>query len=139
MWSAYLHHIFLHFSLVLPFVTAAIGFALRDRGGSERVLVRWLGWTAFGATSIVAVTGLVAAEYTEPIQNPTHMLPDHRNLGITGWVATLIAAWSVEYGWRHEIEDSHLFGLGVWLVAGFVLIGAAHWGSGRLHAEIIPW
>lgn len=139
MWPEFLHHITLHFPIVLSLVLAAMGvWSLRDDIPQFRRLMRWAGWACFAITTVTVVSGIIAAPGWFG-GDGTQRLANHRNLGVTTWVVMGIAAFSYEWGLRQKIDDWRKFAIGVWCVAAFAAMGTGHWGGTELHKDRLPW
>jgi hypothetical protein len=139
MWPPFLHHITLHFPIVLALVLAAVGlWSLRDDTPQFRRFMRFGGWICFGFATVTAVSGILAAPGWFGGEG-SQALSHHRNLGVTAWVVMAIAALSYEWGIRSGIEDWRKFAVGVWCVASFAVIGAGHWGGTERHPDELPW
>lgn len=139
MWSEFLHHISIHFPIVLVMVLGGVGlFALKHETSELQTVLRWLGWAAFVATTVALVSGIVSAPGMFGGGGPVE-LTHHRDLGITLWVVVGLAVWSYEYGYRRDVRDLRSFGVMMWCVAIFAVIGTGHFGGASLHPEAVPW
>lgn len=135
----YLHHISIHFPIVMLLGLGAIGLYAIKRETPELItILRWGGWAAMILTSLAAISGILSAPGWLGGDGPKG-LSDHRDLAVTTWVITLIAAPSFDYGVRHSERDWRLFAIGAWCVAAFGAIGAGHWGGSQQHPEVVPW
>lgn len=136
MWPEFLHHITLHFPIVLTLVLAATAtFAPHEDNQDVLQLLRYGGLFTLGVTVITAASGLVAAGFSGGDSTLEH----HRYLGILATLTIALAALSVEIGCRTENKDLRSFGLLTWWAAALATVGAAHWGSWAEHPEIIPF
>jgi hypothetical protein len=140
MNAAFLHHLTLHFPIVLTLIWAVVGVwsLLGDETPTHRTLIRWGGWITLALVTITVVSGLFAApgwfggEASEGLR-------DHRNLGLTTWCVILIATIGYHIGDTKEARPFRVFGIGIWLVAVFSVVGTGHWGGSELHPEPVPW
>lgn len=139
MWPEFIHHITLHFPIVLALVIAGVGlWSLKDEAPQLRKFVRWVGWVCFAFTTVVVVSGIIAAPgWLGGDGSPD--LSHHRNLGLTTWVVVAIATFGYEYGVREDIADWRKFAVGIWCVASFAVIGTGHWGGTEQHQDKLPW
>lgn len=136
MWSEFIHHLTLHFTIVLPMVLAAVGlYSVRTDGSSLQGLIRWTGIAAVGFTVITVASGLIAGGFSGGEESMQH----HRYLGITTSLVIALAAWSYDRGVRTSSGDWRSFGVAIWWVATLSVIGAGHWGGLSIHAEVIPF
>jgi hypothetical protein len=139
MWAEFLHHLTLHFPIVLSMVVASVGlWSLRDDAPQLRAFVRWAGWICLAFTTVTVAAGVIAAPGLLGGEGPD-ALSHHRNLGVTTWVVTAIAAAGYEFGMRRGIDDWRKFGVGVWCVVVLGVIGTGHWGGTELHEDKLPW
>lgn len=139
MKSSFIHHLSLHFPIVLAFVLAGVGlWSLREESAQLRRFMRVVGWACFGFVTVATVTGILAAPgWFGGDGSPA--LSHHRNLGVSVWVVMAIAAFSYEWGVRSAVADLRKFAVGVWCVAAFGVVGAGHWGGVDRHPDEIPW
>ena len=139
MWAPFLHHLTLHFPIVLSMVLAGVGlWSLRDESAQFRRLIRLGGWICFALTSVATIAGILAAPGWlggEGSVGLTH----HRNLGITAWVVIAVATFGYEWGVRNNESDWRKFAVGIWCLAVFAVIGAGHWGGTERHSGELPW
>ncbi|RAL22361.1 hypothetical protein DL240_10960 [Lujinxingia litoralis] len=137
MWPSFLHHLSLHFPIVLSMgLAAAATYGLRrDDPELLRPLVRWGGWANLAMTSLAVVSGLVAGGFSGGSEDLSH----HRYLGITAFFVIALAATSYDYGQRHNLVDWRRFGGLLWWVATFAVIGTGHWGGLAEHRAVVPW
>ena len=136
MWPEYLHHLTLHFAIVLPMILAAGGLYARRTSGAELFpILRWMGHFTLAITAIAVATGLVAGGFSGGEDSLQH----HRYLGILAFIAVAIAALSYDHGTRQDIADLRGYGVAIWWVAAFAVIGASHWGTIAEHSDIIPF
>lgn len=135
MWPEFIHHLTLHFAIVLPMALAAVGlWSLKAGDGRYTALLRWGGLVTLALTVLTAVTGLLAGGFAGGEDHLIH----HRYLGIMTTIVVAIAAVSYDYGVRRDSADWRSYGVGVWCVATFSTIGAGHWGVLAEHGDIIP-
>ncbi len=136
---AWLHHITLHFPIVLAFVLAALGVYTVKR--DLPVLWTLMIWTSRAAalmTSVAAISGLLAAQALWTDDGP-YVLIHHRNLGLLGWAASLAAFGGLEWGRIENEPRAMRFGALCWIAVALAMLGAGHWGGSGLHNDIIPW
>ncbi len=139
MWSEFLHHITLHFPIVLAMVVAGVGlWSLREDISQFQLFIRWVGWTCFALTTVTVISGILAAPGWFG-GDGTYELTHHRNLGLTTWVVMGVATFSYEKGFREQHPDWRKFAVGVWCVTVFAVIGTGHWGGTELHQDKLPW
>lgn len=139
MWSEFLHHITLHFPIVLTLVIAGVGvWSLREDTPQFRRFMRWVGWACFAMTTVTVVSGILAAPGWFG-GDGTPELSHHRSLGLTAWVVMGLAAVSYEWGVREGSDDWRKFAIGVWCVTAFAVMGTGHWGGTELHDDKLPW
>ncbi len=138
-WPEYLHHVTLHFPIVLTFVLAAVGpWWVRTMDERLGVFLRWCGWAAFVTTTVAMVSGTIAAPGWLGGDGPQG-LSDHRNMGMLTWSAVAVAAVAFEVGIRVGREDVRKFAALCWIAAAIGAVGAGHWGGSALHSDRIPW
>ena len=139
MWAPYLHHITVHFPIVLTIVLALTGIwsLYRDSDALEE-LMRWIGWVVVAAAGLAVVSGLVAAPGLFGTEGSAG-LRHHRDLGLTALGVAALAAYSFERYARGGHADWHKFAVGLWCVAAFAVVGTAHWGGSELHPDKVPW
>lgn len=138
-WSEYLHHVSLHFPIVLSLVLAVVGpWWVKTGDARLATLVRWAGWFTFGATTVAALSGILAAPGWFGGDGPQG-LSDHRNMGVVTWSVVATAAVAFELGRRRGSVYTMRFGALCWCAAAFSAIGAGHWGGSALHSDKIPW
>lgn len=137
MWPNYLHHLALHFAIVLPMVLALIGAFTSNETTEHPVIpyLQWGGWLALAAILIAVVTGLAAADMSEAADTLRH----HRNLGILTLLVVLLAAVTYDQGVRRQVVNLRRFGIGAWWIASLSVIGTGHFGGLTEHAEVIPF
>ena len=132
----FIHHITLHFAIVLPMVLAVTGlYALRTKTQALLPLLRWGGHATFAITVVTAVTGLLAGGLTGGEETLQH----HRYLGILTTVTVAIAALSFDAGMRRDEPRLRAFGISIWWVASLATVGASHWGILAEHADVVPF
>lgn len=138
-WPEYIHHVTLHFPIAGAFFLAAIG-VWWVRTGDEKLgqLLRFGGWAIFAATTIVVTSGVIAAPGILGGDGP-EALAAHRNMGITVWCVSAIAAIGFEVGLRTAQPYVQRFAALCWCAAAFGVIGAGHWGGSALHSDEVPW
>ncbi len=138
-WPEYIHHLTLHFPIVGSLFLAAIG-VWWVRTGDLRLgqLLRFAGWFVFVAATAAATSGIIASPGLLGGDGP-QALSDHRNMGVTVWCVTAIAAIGYEVGLRRQIIYVQRFAALCWCAAAFGAIGAGHWGGSALHSDKIPW
>ncbi len=135
MWPEFIHHLTLHFAIVLPMVMAAIGtYAVRANQKALIPLLRWGGWITLVLTAITVIAGVAAGG----LSGGEEVLKHHRYLGILTAAVVVLAAISFEQGVRRKIEDLRTFSVAMWWTASFSVIGAGHWGTLGEHADVIP-
>lgn len=137
MWPDFLHHLSLHFPIVLSIALAFTAtFALRrDEPPALTPVIRFGGWTNLAMTTLAVISGLVAGGLSGGPEPLSH----HRYLGITAFFVIALAALSYDYGTRHNIADWRRFGGLLWWVATFAIIGAGHYGGLAEHRSVIPF
>lgn len=136
MWPDFIHHLTLHFAIVLPMVLAATGlYAHRADANGLTPLLRWGGLAALAFTLVAVASGLVAGGFSGGEQTLQH----HRYLGVLTLCVVAVAAISYDHGVRRDIEDLRTFALGLWWVATFSVIGAGHWGGITEHTDVVPF
>jgi hypothetical protein len=140
MWSQFLHHLSLHFPIVLVFLLAGIGLWTWIEGETERLrrLLRVVGWCAFAATTATVVSGTWAAPGWLG-GGGSEGLSHHRWMGWTTWCVVGLAAWMFERGERESRPDLRRLSIGLWCVATFSVMGTGHWGGAEEHPEVVPW
>jgi len=139
MIAEWLHHVTLHFPIVMTFALAGLG-AWTMREESERTVsfIRWAGWATFALTTVAVVAGILSAPGWLGGDGPK-VLSDHRDLGVTAWFVVGLAAWGYDHGVRHSDREFRLFGVAIWAVASFAVIGAGHWGGVGQYPELSPF
>ena len=139
MWADYLHHITVHFPIVMSFVLAGVGtWSVRDPAPQLVGFVRIGGAATLLITSVAVVAGLLITPEA-PSDALTYDLGHHRNLGLTAWFAMAAAVGAYEYGVRHDEPGARGFGALAWWAIALAVVGAAHWGGSTLHGEVMPW
>lgn len=139
MKPSFIHHLSLHFPIVLAFVLAGVGlWSLREDTPQLQRFMRVVGWVCFAFASVATVSGIMATPGWFG-GDGSEALSHHRNLGVSTWVAMAIAAFSYEWGLRTKITDWRKFAVGVWCVAAFGVVGTGHWGGADRHPDEIPW
>jgi uncharacterized membrane protein len=145
MWPEYLHHITVHFPIVLTMAMAATGlYSLRRPDSPDlQVVLRWGGWLTLAMTSIAAISGIISAPGLLGGGGEAD-LTHHRDLAITTWVVIALGAWSYNMGVRGDqpqqtSRDWRTFAVAMWCIAVFGVIGTGHWGGFGLHGDTIPW
>lgn len=134
MWPEFIHHLTLHFAIVLPMVLAASGsYALRRDHEAFMPLLRWGGLVTLAITAITVIAGLIAGGFS----GGEEVLRHHRYLGILTFVVVALAAISYDMGVRREIADLRSFAIAAWWVASLSVIGAGHWGTLGEHADVV--
>lgn len=142
--APYLHHLTVHFPIVLSFVLSGVGLyalATTDWEDVPEVLdpvLRLGGWLAAAAATAAVVTGIVAAPGWFG-GDDTVGLRHHRDLALTAWCIFLLAAYAYEKALGGGHPDWKKFAVGCWCVATFGIVGAAHWGGSELHTDLVPW
>lgn len=135
MWAEYIHHLTLHFTIVMPMVLAAAGlYAVRREVSSLEQPLRWGGFAALGFAVLTAVSGLIAGDVTGGEESLQH----HRYLGMLTLLVIALAAIGYHRGVRRASSRWRAFGVGVWWVASFSVIGAGHYGGLVVHADAVP-
>lgn len=138
-WAEYLHHVTLHFPIVLSVVLAVVGvWWLKTDDVRLGVFVRWTGWAAFATATAAALSGIIAAPGILGGDGPQG-LSDHRNMGVLTWCVIATAAIAFEVGVRRGESYVKRFAALCWIAAAFSVIGAGHWGGSALHSDKIPW
>ena len=136
MWPDFIHHLSLHFAIVLPMALAAGGtYERRCEIDALIPLIRWGGVVALVMTCVAVVSGLLAGGFSGGDETLQH----HRYLGILTLVAVAIAAVGYDQAVRRKISDLQSFAVGMWWVASFAVIGAGHWGGIGEHSDVIPF
>lgn len=136
MWPDFLHHISLHFAIVLPMVMAAVGaYILAQKTESLDSLFRIGAWTTLIATTVAVATGLASAGLSG---GPDH-LEHHRYLGILTFSVVALATLAFEIGHRHQIDDLRKFGLAAWWIASLSVVGTGHFGGLAEHLDLVPF
>lgn len=139
MWPSFLHHISIHFPIVLSFVLAAVGAYSLVRDTEELRRVLWFGgWALCLMTTVAVVSGLWSAPGLLLGQGSSELL-HHRDLGLTVWVVVGLACWSYHQGMRGGHRDFRRWAVALWWVASLGVIGAGHWGGSQLHPEALPF
>ena len=132
----FIHHITLHFAIVLPMVLAVTGlYALRTDTDALIPLLRWGGHFTLAIAFVTAATGILAGGLTGGEEHLQH----HRYLGILTTITIAIAALAFEIGIRRDEHRIRAFGLSIWWVASFATVGASHWGILAEHADVVPF
>jgi hypothetical protein len=138
-WAIYLHHVLVHFPIVMPFVLGALG--LWTRGGDDaRVcsFLQWGGWATLALSTLVVVSGVVSAPGALGGEGSA-ALTHHRDLGVITWLIMAVAARSFHVGARDDERDRRMLGVTLWCVAAFAVVGAGHWGGSTNNPEKVPW
>lgn len=136
MWPEFLHHITLHFPIVLSLGLAITGHLARTRGSDDLLsLTHYAGLFTLAITLLTAFSGFAAAG----LSGGDPLLIHHRYLGSLAAITIAIATLSVHFGIRRNIPDLTSFGLLSWWAAALATTGAAHWGSLAEHPELIPF
>lgn len=139
MWDAYIHHITVHFPIVMSFVLAVVGaWYVRTEDGRLFQFVRVAGGLTVAITLVAVVSGLFTAQEFWVEDGPS-VLEHHRNLGITVFCVMLTAAIAVEWGHRAAEIKAVKFGALLWIAAAFGVLGAGHWGGLGMHSDRVPW
>lgn len=140
MWATYLHHITVHFPLVLSIVLAAIGLWSWQADETDQLdpILRWGGWAAFGIACIATVSGIVTAPGWFGGDGSVG-LRHHRDMALTTICVMGLAAYTFEKFATGGHPDLRQVAIGLWCVAAFSIIGTAHWGGSELHREAVPW
>ena len=135
----FVHHLTLHFPIVMTMALAALGaWTMREESPATRSFLRWAGWATLALTTAAAVAGVLAAPGPLGGQGP-EVLRDHRDLGVTAWCVIALAAWAYDQGERREDALWRRFGVATWGVGALAAIGAGHWGGLGEHAEVVPF
>ena len=136
MWPDFLHHLSLHFTIVVPMALAVVGaISLRHPSPGWTGLLRWGGHIALLMATITVATGLLAGGFS----GGEEALQHHRYLGVLTFLVIALAALSFEGGLRRQSTDLQQFAIGLWWVASFSVIGAGHWGGVSVHPDVIPF
>ena len=136
MWPEFLHHITLHFPIVLSLALALTGHFARSRKSDDLLtLIHYSGLFTLAITALTVLSGFAAAGLSGG--DPT--LVHHRYLGALAGITIAIASLSVHFGIRRDLPDLTSFGLLTWWAAALATTGAAHWGSWAEHPELIPF
>ena len=140
MWAQYLHHITVHFPLVLAIVLGAIGLWSwsADRTDQLDPILRWGGWAALLFAVVAVISGIVTAPGWFGGEGSVG-LRHHRDMGLTSLCVIGFAVWSFEAYARGGHPDWRQVAVGLWCVAAFSVIGTAHWGGSELHEDVVPW
>ncbi len=139
MWDAYLHHITVHFPIVMSLVLAAVGvWYVKTEDARLFTFVRVAGAITASITLVAVISGLVTAQHFWTEEGPD-VLIHHRNLGITVLCVMLIAAAAVEWGHRADEIRAVKFGALLWVASAFGVLGAGHWGGSGVHSDVVPW
>ena len=139
MTAEFIHHVTLHFPIVLTIVWAIVGlWSLRDETATHRTLLRWGGWLTMIAATVVVVSGIVAAPGWFG-QEGSEGLRHHRNLGLTSWCVMVAATLAYDRGVRRDLRALRMFAIGAWCVAAFSVVGTGHWGGSEEHPDSVPW
>ncbi len=136
MWFEFLHHLTMHFAIVLPLVFAALAtWALRQ---TRPPVI----WRALRLGSLLALTSVIAASATgigaAGLSGGETALEHHRYLGILALCIALIAAASLEAGHRQPNQRLMRFGYYCWWIAAAASMATAHWGGLYTHPDLIP-
>lgn len=136
MWPEFLHHITLHFPIVLSLGLALIATftPVADHPPLMEIL-RLGGLLTLGFALVAAGSGIAAAG----LSGGEHLLVHHRYLGILATLTIALAALSVHVGHRQQNEDLTGFGRLTWWAAAFATTGTAHWGAWAEHPDAIPF
>ena len=138
-WAEYIHHVTLHFPIVLSFVLAVVGvWWVRTEDPRLATFVRWTGWVTLAMASATMLSGIVAAPGILGGDGPQG-LSDHRNMGVLAWCAIAIATIAFEVGTRAGQRYVRRFAALCWIAAAVAVVGAGHWGGSALHSDKIPW
>jgi hypothetical protein len=136
MWPDFLHHVTLHFAIVLPMVMAVVGtYILARQTDSLDPLFRSGAWATLVATALAVLSGLFAGG----LSGGDEYLEHHRYLGMLTFCVVLTATLAFEVGHRRQIEDFRRFGLAIWWVASFAVVGAGHFGGLAEHFDVVPF
>lgn len=139
MITEYIHHLTLHFPIVMTFVLCALGAATwRHETAQTRAFLRWAGWATLVLTTLAAISGILSAPGILGGAGEV-VLRDHRDLGVTAWCVVALAAWSYDVGARRDEQDWRRFSVCIWGVAALAVLGAGHWGGLGEHAKIVPF
>lgn len=139
MWADYLHHITVHFPIVMSFVLAGVGtWSLHDPAPQLTGFMRVGGGATLLITSVAVISGLLITPdtLTEVL---VYDLGHHRNLGLSAMAAMVSAVGAYEYGVRRDEAGARGFGALAWWAVALAVLGAAHWGGSTLHADRVPW
>lgn len=136
MWPEFIHHIALHFVIVLPMVWAVFGlYAIRTNTRELAPLLCWGGHVTLAVAIVTTGTGLAAGGLSGGEEHLRH----HRYLGILATITIAIAALGYDQGVRRDIRRLRAFGISMWWVASLATVGASHWGVLAEHADVVPF
>ena len=139
VWASYLHHITVHFPIVLTFGLAAVGlYSLRRETPELQSVLRWGGLAAFALTTLAIVSGIIAAPGFFGGDGPA-ALRHHRDLALTTWVVVALGALGYNHGVLRDVRDWRTFAITMWCIAALAVVGTGHWGGAELHTDSIPW
>lgn len=138
IWT-YLHHVILHFPIVLLPTVAGIGlYAVGKQSAPLYTLLRVVSWVSVGFMLLAMISGWLSA--------PGHVSPEqlgrlehHRDLALTVGVVGVVAGGCVERGARSQSRDWWVAGVGFWCIAAFGILGVGHWGGSMLNADLVPF
>lgn len=136
MWADFVHHLTLHFTIVLPMVLAMAGlYSLRSDDEVLVPLIQWTGLFTLAVATITVATGLVAGGFS----GGEEALQHHRYLGIMTFCVIAIAAIAYDQGVRRDITDLRAYGVTIWWVASVSVIGTGHYGGLGGHLDVVPF
>jgi hypothetical protein len=140
MWFEYLHHITVHFPIVLSMAMAAVGLYSHLRADTPELhtVLRYGGWITLLFTSLAAISGIISAPGLLGGGGEAD-LSHHRNLGVATWIVVALGAYGYEQGVRRQYRDWRGFAVAMWCIAVFGVIGTGHWGGSGLHGDSVPW
>jgi len=140
MWAEYLHHVTVHFPLVLSIALAGVGLWSLHTDPTDQLdpVIRWGGWGAFALACVAVVSGVITAPGWFGGDGSVG-LRHHRDLGLTSLSVFAFAAYTFETFARGGHRDWRRVAIGAWCVAAFSTIGTAHWGGSELHRDTVPW
>lgn len=139
IWAKYLHHITLHVPLVASAMLAILGLLARgDEPETLQRFLRWIGWAVFGVTTVTVIAGILVAPGWLGGEGSSD-LSHHRDLALTTWFVMGLAAGCYDKGIREGERDMRMYGIAMWWVTTFAVVGAGHWGASTHRPELVPW